>query len=392
VSDRNGIGCVTRELEGALVHGALDGVHFGGAGECARDLGELAIIEAWDVRDAELGRIHERFQHALEVKRERLHGLAIEELRLVDQASHEPCCGFGQLERDVVMSDGIRSRARLEGRPARFDAFASSLLEGNPCLEDGVSTRVALGLELVHDALEWNVAFEIRESDGIASALDQRAQRGVVVKQSPDREVILERADELAHFRRMPSRDGRAQREVALTGVLLEEDLSASQEQGEERSTDPRAEQDELFAESARELDGHRCSAERLHDGPRPIGGKVEDGYALQSSADCLQLAQSRRAFGLLAFPLGEVDEANAARSGLPRGSCDARSVQLDEIVERELERGAIGHDAMCDERELGPGLVVENTSTKQHGVSRGQRFGPDAPVEHQARRFRRVE
>ena len=244
-----------------------------------------------------------------EVLEQALHRGAVEEIGVEDDRGDEALRALGHRQREIELG-----RRALGARRPHLEAAERGLrlgrgvLEDEHHLEERRAAPVALGRDLLHQALEGEILVGVGAEAGLLHAREQLREGELARELGAEREGVDEDADERLGLGLGAVGDRRADDDVVLARVAVEEHVERREEDHEERGALAACEILELTEQRQREPRDAAIAARRLHRRPRAIGREIERGRrAREARPPVRELPVERLALEPRALPRGVV-------------------------------------------------------------------------------------
>jgi hypothetical protein len=245
-----------------------------------------------------------------------------------------------ELDRAEAQSRALRALRRR----ARGLQEVARALEGVQHLEEGIAARVALGLQRLDQLLEGQILVLEGAEHGLAHAAEQLAEGRIARQVGAQHEAVHEAADERLRLGPAAPGDRRADDDVRLARVAVQQRLERGQQRGEQRRSGAAAEALEPLDERGVEVERAALARVARERRPRMVGRQVEEGGARQPLPPVLQVAGQGRVVEVLALPGGEVAVLQRQRRQR-RGA--VRRVQRGQLVDEARARPAVEGDVV---------------------------------------------
>src|SRR5947209_1386270 len=258
------------------------------------------------------------------------HAGAFEKVAAVDERQLYPGQVVFRVERQVKLSAGLGRGQIVRGQTGEDRLALGMAVHVEEDLEEGRVARAAFGLQLLDQLLEGHLLMRVSAEADLAHAPQKLAEGRAAREARPQHQRVDEEADERFEVLAVAPRDGRADDNVRLPRLPVEQNFEGREQRHEERRTLLAAEPPERVRKRRREDRGEVFAAEALRVRPRPVRR---------------QLQQWRRPFEL-ARPVAEVffEHGPAQPLVLPHGVVCVLDGQLRErrlaaVAEGSVER-----------------------------------------------------
>ncbi len=310
---------------------------------------------------------------------------AVEEVGVVLEGAGEGAAPLAHVEHEVELGGGLGARRdRPQHQAGERQRLAHRRLQLEDDLEERRARQVALGLQLGDQLLERQVLVAEGAEHGLAHPAEERREARPAGEVGADGDRVDEEADQRLELAVVAPGDGRAEDDVVLPGVAVEERL----EGGEERDVGGQALLAAEREERARRLGGDRerlvGAVVALHRRPRPVDREVERRRAGEPPAPVVELGREHRAGEPAALPDREVGVLDRQlRQRRPRALGEG-AVERGDLFDQHPHRPAVrDHVVEGEERDvLGGGGAHQRRAHQRPGgeVERAPRLGEHQP------------
>ena len=231
--------------------------------------------------------------------------LAAEEVGRVHEAAPEAVGPRVHLEIEVALR-GARVHVEVAEVPSLGQA-CHRRLERHHRLEERVAPGVARGLQRGHHVLERQIVVGHRLQRHVADAAQQLHEARIAGAVHTQRERVGEEAEQPRDLGALAAGAHRADDEVVLARVAMDEHKVGGEQRHVERPALARAQRRQRGPESLRQREGVRRATVGQHGRPRPVAGQVNRRHVGEPFGPVLELARVGAALDLGALPRGPV-------------------------------------------------------------------------------------
>ena len=264
--------------------------------------------------------------------------------------------GHGEVIEVHVVGDAGRSAGSRPGQPSR----GGHVFELERHLEQWVAAQIALEIQLLHQPLERQLLMRVAVDADFAHAADQLAERRIANEIGTQCQRVHEVADQRFELDARAGRDRRADQDVVLSSVALQQHIERRQHRHEQRRVLGLAELLQPIDCGVRQRQADGPGAELRDRWPREVGLEIELGHIREVIRPVLQRLIQLRALDLLALPARVVAVLHRQRRQRDRRHAGKeRHRELRYFVEKNLGGGAVA-DAVVDGREIDRLVLVE--------------------------------
>ncbi len=353
-------------------------------GVVAGDLpGVLLGSEQGDVVDAGPGRRQLGAEHGEVVVRHPPYAVLVVEVPAVDEAADG---GFGsglEVRFEVEAGDAVLDLQEADVQSGRAGPLAEIEVVAHD-LEDRVEAGVAVGGQLLHHPAEGRLLVGLRGQQVLVRASLEFGERRTARHPVAQRHRVHEEPDDALELLTGPVGDGRADDDVLLAGVAVQQDVERGEQHAERGDPVASAHHLQLSLQVVRERGQERGALEGGPGRAGAVGGNPQNGQlAGEFALPVVDLAAQLAAHERLLLPAGvvRVTEREGGQGGGRAG--DAALVELPELPREEALRPAVGDDVVEVEEEV---VAAGAGAGPEHG---GPQQRPLGQVERDLRRVR---
>ena len=278
---------------------------------------------------------------------------AAEAGRLVPEVDHEVELGGAVVERHAGHGDAAGGERRRGGAAAGGERH----LRGEHHLEERRVGEVALRLHLLDQLLERQVLVREGAHHGVARPGEQAVHVGVAAEVGAQHQGVDEEADQPLELDPGAAGGRRADQQVVLAGVAMEQRRQAGELRHEHGDPGALGEVLEADGDLSGQLEVVARAVPGPHLGPRPVGGQLEHcGGAVQAL-----------------LPVGELGAQGAAQPlPLPVGVVGVLDRQLGELPGPPFGERAVDRGELAVQDAGGPAVADDVVHVEHHQVIRG--------------------
>ncbi|MNX63734.1 hypothetical protein D3C86_947430 [compost metagenome] len=230
--------------------------------------------------------------------------------------------------------------------------------------------QAALRLQGVHELLERQVLMGLRAERGLAGLGHQLRERGAAVQRGAQHLRVDEEADEARGLGAVAVGDRHAHAHIGLARVAMQQRLEAREQHHEQRGAVRLRGGVQAGDEGRVEVEGMRGRAVVGDRVAGTVRGQGQHGMVVAE----LGAPVGQLAFGLaggepVALPRGVVGVLDRRCGERRRLALRVRRIGHAELVEQHLQRGAVGHDVVRDDREDVVRVAELEPGGAQHGA-----------------------
>ena len=318
-----------------------------------------------DRRHAARRVVRRRRQQAEEVPGEARHRGAVEEVGAVLEPPAELSPLLGEGEAQVEAGDPGGEVERLDREAAQGQRDPRRAVEREHRLHQRRAAAVALDVDLVHDALEGDVGVIVRRQGRVPHPRQELGEARIAAAVGAQGEHVEEDADERLQLRPGAVRDRRADGEVGLPGMALEEGVPDGEDGHEDGRLAAPRQAAEGIGERRRQVEPQGVAAEARDRRPRAVGREVE----------------GRRA-GEPLLPVGELRRERLLRPGaLPGREVGVLEGQRGERRRLPRQRGGVEGRQLAPQHPLRPAVRRDVVEGEEEGVLVSRRAWSPCPA-----------
>jgi hypothetical protein len=232
----------------------------------------------------------------------------VEQVARVLKVARQLAAAFGQVQREVELrAAGGDTVEPPHVEPRQLPATGRRVLERERGLEQWIARQVALGRQVLHQLLEWNVLVRIGVERPVPNPPQVLDEPGAARQVAAQHQRVHEESDQPLELR--PGAAGRwhADRDVVLAAIAKEQNLVGGEQRHEERRPLAPTEHLERPGERFRDFEHDRSAPIARLRRTRPIRRQVQCGQCRQRLPPISQLLFEHRALQPLPLPLREV-------------------------------------------------------------------------------------
>ncbi len=306
-----------------------------------------------------------------EMPRHALDGGGVEQVGGVVEAAAEALRRL--LQREVQVEPrrhGVR-KEREQPQSGKLQRGHGRVQQAEAGLVQRRLVEASLRAELLDELREGHVLVLVGGERGLPHLLQQREERSARVDASAQGQVVDEEADEPFGPRVIPAGDGRADDEVVLSGVAVQQDLEGGQQRHERRRALPPREGLELLGEVRGDSHGHEGATRGRHGGTGPVGGQLQRvRHAVQPLPPPRELPVQHLAFEPAALPDGVVRVLDREGRERRRLAPHEGGVERRDFAHQHAQGPAVEDDVVQREQQH----VLGVAEAQQHGAQQGAR------------------
>ena len=201
-----------------------------------------------------------------------LDGRPIEQIGIVLEIASKALWPLRHQQSDVIFGGTAVDGHRLEGEFWQFDHFTGSDLQREPHLEQGRVAEIALRLQFLHQHLEGQVLMGKRAHHHPAHPLDELPKIRFSGQIRAKHQGVQEKTDEILNLRAVAVGNRRADADVILPGVPIQQSLKSGQHHHKEGRPFFAGKSPQLLCQFWRHLEREIGAVRGLHGWPGPIG------------------------------------------------------------------------------------------------------------------------
>ncbi len=324
------------------------------------------------------------FQDHAQVARHASGGGRIEQVGVVPERADETLGAGSQRQRQLELRDAARGVYSGERQAGEGERGLRQVLQDEQHLEERRAAHVSRGLEHLDQLLEGHVLVAVGAERRLSHLTEQRHEGVLLGDACAQGQGVDEEADESLGLRAVAACDGRADDEVVLAGVAVQQRVPGGQQHHEERGVVLAGERFEPLRQLGRELEGMGRAAEGLHGRTGLVGGQLQGlGRAAELLLPVAELGFERLIAQPVALPHRVVGVLHRQRRELGLHARGEGLIERRQLTDEHAQGPAVGDDVVhrhqqhvllgCQSQERGTeegtSLEVEGTS----GLLRGQ-------------------
>ncbi len=170
----------------------------------------------------------------LEVREEALHGRRVEEVGVVVEHAGQPVRGVGQREIEIELRRAGREGERVERDAGELQGGLRKVQDLEADLEERRVPQVALGPQLFDQLREGDALVVVGAERGLADAVHEVSETRIAREIGAQDEHVDEETDQIFHVAVIAVGNRRADGDVGLAGVAVEERLEGREERHEQ--------------------------------------------------------------------------------------------------------------------------------------------------------------
>ena len=287
-------------------------------------------------------------QQRLQAAQHSRDGSALEQVGVVFQRGAESLRCFRHREGQIELGGPGFDLERLQIQLRPLDLRHRCVLQHKHHLEKWIAAQASLRVQLFDQLVERHFLMGKCSQRGFADPAEQFAEGGFASQVASKYQRVGEEADQFLDRRLVSPGDNRADQDVFLTGITVQQSLERREQRHEQGRSLLLAQMFERLGQRQRELQRLAAAAHRWYRRTWMIGGQFQRRrVAAQLPFPISQWTFQRRLIQPVPFPKREVAELNREFGQRRRFSGAKRFVKGRQLAEKNADRPAVGHDVV---------------------------------------------
>ncbi len=285
------------------------------------------------------------------------HCLPVEQVGVVLQAAGQASGRLGQEQGQVKLgmlpADFLQVR-----RYARQDQVRPALvLQGQHHLEQRLAAQVTRRLQHVHQHIKGEILVAVRFHQGLAHPLQQLPKGGAAGQVGAQHQRIDKETDQRLHLDRAAVGHRRADPDIRLAGIAIEQDVENRQQAHEQGRPGLARQGLQRLHGGGRDVKAVHISPVGLDGGARPVGGQQHGlAFALVGPTQLVfpvgQVSAKGRAAQLLALPGGIIGILDGKPGQVGHGAGRLGCIKQAQLPHENPQRPVIPGDVVHHQQQ----------------------------------------